>query len=123
MCPIFADGLQLHLDEILARKHYSAHEGKGFFDSLVRFITSAPVIAMVLEGVNTVQIVRKLMGETDPSRAAPGTIRGDWAQDIERNLIHGSADGEDATKEISLFFSPEEIFSYPREVDRWITSG
>ena len=111
----------LHMDEEMAHRHYEAHVGKGFFESLVKFITSAPIVAMVWQGKAAVEQVRKAMGNTDPAQAAPGTIRGDWALDIERNLIHGSDSPETAQREIALFFSPKEIVDYVRDVDPWIT--
>jgi nucleoside-diphosphate kinase len=110
----------LHLNQAMARQHYSAHEGKPFFNGLVQFITSSPLVAMVLEGEQAITTVRKLMGETDPAKAAPGTIRGDWALNIEHNLIHGSADEADAAREVALLFSPQEILAYNREMERWI---
>lgn len=114
-------GLKLiRIDQELAHQHYAEHEGKPFFDGLVNFITSGPVVALVLQGKNAVTIVRETMGTTDPVKAAPGTIRGDLAVDISRNLIHGSDSPENATKEISLFFRPQEILDWPSEIDRWI---
>jgi len=107
----------------MAMKHYGVHHGKPFFDGLVEFITSSPVIAMVLEGRNAVEMVRSSMGVTDPLKAQPGTIRGDLAVDIGRNLVHGSDSQETASQEIALFFSPGEILSYDRDVDRWITES
>lgn len=101
------------MDEALAKRHYAIHEGKSFFEELVDFITSGPIIAAVFEGEDAVEVVREAMGETNPTHAAPGTIRGDLAQDIRRNLIHGSDSEETADKEINLFFSPEEILDYP----------
>jgi len=103
----------LQMDKAMAERHYAIHEGKPFFSALVDFITSAPTIAAVVEGENAVEAVRRLMGETDPLKAAPGTIRGDLGLDIGRNLIHGSDLEENARQEISLFFSEEEILSYP----------
>ena len=100
------------VDGALAKRHYAVHEGKPFFDGLVEFITSGPIIAAVFEGEDAVAVVRSAMGETDPARAAPGTIRGDLAQDIGRNLIHGSDSEETAGKEIDLFFSKAEILDY-----------
>ena len=100
------------VDEALAKRHYAIHEGKPFFEGLVEFITSRPIIAAILEGEDAVAVVRSTMGETDPARSAPGTIRGDLAQDIGRNLIHGSDSEETAEKEIGLFFSKSEILSY-----------
>ncbi len=94
----------LQMDEALARKHYAVHDGKPFFAGLVEFITSGPIVAVVVEGDKVVEVVRKLMGETDPVKAAPGTIRGDYGLEIGENLIHGSDSDENAQKEIALFF-------------------
>ena len=102
----------LRMDEALAKHHYAIHKDKPFFEGLVDFITSSPIIAAVFEGKNAVEAVRQMIGETDPLRASPGTIRGDFGLDIERNLIHGSDSEESAQKEINLFFSEEEILSY-----------
>ena len=100
------------VDGALAKRHYAVHEGKPFFEGLVEFITSGPIIAAIFEGEDAVAVVRNAVGETDPARAAPGTIRGDLAQDIGRNLIHGSDSEETAETEIDLFFSKSEILSY-----------
>jgi nucleoside-diphosphate kinase len=94
----------LQMDKALARKHYAVHDGKPFFAGLVEFITSGPIVAVVVEGEKSVEVVRKLMGETDPVKAAPGTIRGDYGLDIGENLIHGSDSEENAQVEITLFF-------------------
>ena len=94
----------LQMDKALARKHYAVHDGKPFFAGLVDFITSGPIVAVVVEGEKSVEVVRKLMGETDPVKAAPGTIRGDYGLDIGENLIHGSDSEENAQVEIHLFF-------------------
>ncbi len=94
----------LQMDKALARKHYAVHDGKPFFAGLVDFITSGPIVAVVVEGDKSVEVVRKLMGETDPVKAAPGTIRGDYGLDIGENLIHGSDSEENARTEIALFF-------------------
>ena len=94
----------LQMDKALARKHYAVHDGKPFFAGLVDFITSGPIVAVVVEGEKSVEVVRRLMGETDPVKAAPGTIRGDYGLDIGENLIHGSDSEENAQVEISLFF-------------------
>ncbi|MBM4443758.1 MAG: nucleoside-diphosphate kinase [Chloroflexi bacterium] len=94
----------LQMDRALARRHYAVHEGKPFFNELVDFITSGPVVAIVLEGERAVDVVRTMMGDTDPKKAAPGTIRGDFGMDIGQNLIHGSDSEENARKEIDLFF-------------------
>lgn len=105
------------VDEALAKRHYTAHEDKPFFEGLVEFITSNPIIAAVFEGEDAVAVVRNAMGDTDPARAAPGTIRGDLAQDIGRNLVHGSDSEETAEEEIKLFFYQKEIFNYSEEID------
>ena len=105
----------------LAQQHYGEHSEKPFFPGLVKFITSSPIIAMVLEGIEAVSIVRNSMGETNPKNAAPGTIRGDFALDMGRNLIHGSDSIESARKEIELFFANTEILSYQRDTEPWIT--
>ena len=110
----------LHMKEDLARRHYGVHVGKAFYQGLVNFITSGPIVAMVIEGPNAVKIVRNTMGDTDPAKSAPGTIRGDWGIDIGRNLIHGSDSAENAKQEISLFFKKTEILSYKRDTDKWI---
>jgi nucleoside-diphosphate kinase len=110
----------LHMDEVLAKKHYAVHEGKPFFPGLVQFITSGPIVAMVLEGPRAIEIVRKTMGATDPAKAPPGSIRGDLALSIGMNLVHGSDGPETAAKEVALFFSPKEIIGYQRSLDRWI---
>ena len=110
----------LHMDKDLAQRHYAIHKGKAFFNDLVDFITSSPLIAIVFQGKNAVEIIRQLMGETDPAKAKPGTIRGDFGIDIGHNLVHGSDSLENASKEIDLFFSAEEIFNYNRELDTWI---
>ena len=113
----------MQLDEDLAKRHYAAHVGKGFFPKLIAFITSGPLVAMVVEGENAVEIVRSIMGATDPLDAALGTVRGDFAVSIGPNLIHGSDSLESAAYEIGLFFSEDEIVSYTREIDRWITES
>jgi nucleoside-diphosphate kinase len=110
----------LQVDSELAGTHYQAHTEKPFFRSLVEFITSSPVIAMVVEGRHAVEVVRQIMGQTDPSKAAPGTIRGDLAIDIQNNLVHGSDSAESAAHEISLFFAPEDILDYRRCIDAWL---
>ncbi|MBI4307568.1 MAG: nucleoside-diphosphate kinase [Chloroflexi bacterium] len=110
----------IHMDTALARRHYAVHEGKGFFQGLVQFITSGPIMALVFEGPSAVEVVRKTMGVTDPTKAAPGTIRGDLGIDIGRNLVHGSDSEETAQKEVALFFKPEDLVSYTRATDPWI---
>jgi len=110
----------MSISDDLAHRHYGEHVGKPFFEDLVGFITSSPIVAMVLEGENVVSVVRSVMGETDPNKATPGTIRGDLAVSIGTNLIHGSDSEESAAREIGLFFSDDEIVEYPRDLDRWI---
>ena len=107
----------------LANRHYDAHVGKPFFEGLVSFITSGPVVAMVLEGEDTVSLVRATMGATDPRDSGPGTVRGDLAISIGRNLIHGSDSEEAAVREIDLFFSADELVDYGRDTERWITES
>ncbi len=108
------------MDEPLARHHYAEHEGKPFYEGLISFITSCPIIAAVFEGTNAVEVVRKIMGATNPAAAEPGTIRGDLALETRLNLIHGSDSLESAQREIALFFREEEMHAYPRDVDRWL---
>ena len=103
----------LKMDRSLAERHYDVHRGKPFFSSLVDFITSGPIVAVVVEGKGAVEVVRRMMGETDPLKSAPGTIRGDFGLEMEQNLIHGSDSEENAQKEIALFFSAKEIVSGP----------
>jgi len=95
----------------LAEEHYAEHREKPFFKPLVEYITSGPVVAMVLEGPGVIKELRKMMGATDPADALPGTIRGDLALTIDENVVHGSASAEDAAREIALFFKEEEILS------------
>jgi len=104
----------------LAARHYCVHEGKGFYERLVRFITSSPVVVAVVEGKDAIEVVRRTMGATNPANSSPGTIRGDWGTDIGGNLIHGSDGKESAAYEIPLFFREEEIVSYERAIDAWI---
>jgi nucleoside-diphosphate kinase len=101
----------LHLDKSLAQRHYAGHKDKPFFENLVKYMTSAPIIAVVLEGEGAVALIRKAMGPTDPAQAEAGTIRGDFGTDIERNAVHGSDSEATAEEEIKLFFSEDEIFS------------
>ena len=112
----------LQIDEELAQRHYGEHEGKPFFEGLVSFITSGPVLAMVWEGQDATRQVRQMMGATDPADAAPGTVRGDFGLDLGRNVIHGS-DHEDEganEREISLFFDENELVSYERIDEPWL---
>jgi nucleoside-diphosphate kinase len=103
----------LQMDKALAKRHYAVHEGKPFFADLVDFITSGPIVAVVVEGEKAVEVVRTMMGDTDPKKSAPGTIRGDFGLDIGQNLIHGSDSEENARKEINLFFPGYEMPAKP----------
>lgn len=113
----------LQLDESLAQRHYAPHREKAFFDSLVAYISSAPIVAAVFEAEGAVDLIRKAMGATDPTEAEAGTIRGDFGLDIEHNTIHGSDSVETAREEIQLFFSEDEILNYQREIDRRLTES
>ncbi len=110
----------LRVEEALAKRHYAEHEGKPFFDGLIDYITSSPIIAAVLEGTRAIEVVRKTMGATNPADADPGTIRGDLSVELGRNLIHGSDGTDSAAREIALFFDESQLFDYGRDVDRWI---
>jgi len=110
----------LQMDKSLAQRHYAIHKDKPFFTELVDFIISSPIIAIVFQGKNAVALIRQMMGETNPAKASPGTIRGDLGINITHNLIHGSDSPENASQEISLFFSGEEIADYTRDIDKWI---
>ncbi len=110
----------LHMDRALAQRHYAVHTGKAFFDDLLHFITSGPVIAIVFQGRNAVEVIRQVMGATDPAKASSGTIRGDFGIDIGHNLVHGSDSLDNASGEIDLFFSAEEILSYDWDLGNWI---
>jgi nucleoside-diphosphate kinase len=103
-----------------ASRHYAEHQGKPFYEGLLGFITSGPIVAMIWEGREAVTVVRSLMGSTDPLKALPGTIRGDLALDLGMNLIHGSDSPARAEAEMALFFSAAELHEYERTVDRWI---
>ncbi len=104
----------------LAERHYGEHKGKPFYEPLVRFITSAPIVAMVVEGPQAISVMRAMMGKTDAKQADPGTIRGDYGLSNRHNLMHGSDSPESAEREIALFFSSEELFAYARSSEAWI---
>ena len=108
------------IDRDMADCHYAEHIGKPFFDDLVRFITSSPVVAVAVRGENAVGVVRVLMGETDPKTASPGTVRGDLGISIGMNLIHGSDSIESAERELGIYFESSEIIDYQRTMDEWI---
>jgi len=109
----------IQIDEPLARRHYAVHEGKPFFEGLIRFITSAPVVVIAVEGPRAIEIVRATMGSTDPAKAAPGTIRADLALDVQHNLVHGSDGPETAAYELGLYFREDELISWTHDTDRW----
>ncbi len=115
-------GLKLmQVSQQLAEKHYQEHTQKPFFKGLVSFITSGPIVAMVWEGNNVVESARKMMGATNPKDALPGTLRGDFAVDMGRNIVHGSDSAESAKREIGLFFSPDELLSgWHRSTESWV---
>ncbi len=102
----------LHMDEKMAQRHYAVHKEKPFFQALVHYITSSPIIAAVFEGENAIEEIRKTLGATDPTKAAPGTIRADFGIDIEHNSVHGSDAPETAAVEIAIFFNEDQIFNY-----------
>jgi nucleoside-diphosphate kinase len=110
----------IHITTELAQRHYAVHEGKPFYEPLIEYITSSPVVVIVLEGNDAIEIARRTMGATNPAEAAPGTIRADFGLEIGRNLVHGSDGPETAAFEVPLFFEEEEILSYGRNVDPWI---
>lgn len=114
-------GLKLmRVSRPLAESYYAEHKGKPFYEPLMAYITSGPVVAMVLEGDGAVSIVRKMMGKTNSAEAEPGTIRGDFALTIGRNVIHGSDSPESAKREIGFFFKPEELQEYKRIDEAWL---
>ncbi|MFQ6051903.1 MAG: nucleoside-diphosphate kinase [Candidatus Hydrothermarchaeota archaeon] len=108
------------IDRELAEKLYEIHKDKPFFESIISFITSSPVLTMVVEGKDVVKVVRDMIGSTDPKDALTGTIRGDFAIDVGRNVIHAADSLENAEREISLFFTEEEIYNYRRTDDDWL---
>lgn len=110
----------MQIPEALARTHYAVHQDKPFFEGLVSYITSGPVIVAVVTGDNVVQIVRNMLGATNPVQAAPGTIRGDFALEVGRNLMHASDSPENGENEVNLFFEEDELIELSRSVDPWI---
>ena len=110
----------IQLDGERARKHYDEHKGKGFFDGLVTFITSGPLVVMAVEGEGAIEGCRQLIGATDPLAAAPGSIRGDLAQTIGRNLVHGSDSAASAKRELDLLFEDKDFVSRRHDLERWI---
>lgn len=110
----------IRVDRNLAERHYAVHRDKPFFGGLVEFITSGPLVAVALEGPDAVAVVRTMNGATRPSQAAPGTIRGDLALETAQNLVHASDGPETAEAELALWFRPDELLDYARDVDRWV---
>lgn len=110
----------MQVSRALAEKHYAIHQGKGFFEGLVNYITSSPVVVIALEGSNAIVNARNTIGATRPHEAAPGSIRGDFALEVGRNLVHGSDSVENGEVEIANFFTAEELISWSRDTDKWI---
>lgn len=110
----------MQMSRELAERHYAIHQGKPFYDSLVNYITSGPIVAMAWEGKEAIAVARSTVGATNPVAAAPGTIRGDFGVEIGRNLVHGSDSPENGEKEVALFFNPAELVEWSRDVDGWI---
>jgi nucleoside-diphosphate kinase len=110
----------VHVRRDLAERHYEVHREKPFFAGLVDFITSGPLVAAVLEGPNAIAVVRAMNGATRPHEAAPGSIRGDFAVETAQNLVHASDGAETAAGEIALWFGPDEVLAYSRDIDRWV---
>jgi nucleoside-diphosphate kinase len=110
----------IRISREMAEEHYAEHVGKPFFGPLVDYITSGPVLAMVVEGKDVIATAREMMGATNPLKAAPGTIRATYGMDVGRNIIHGSDSKTSAEREINLFFRPEELVDYARDTDKWI---
>jgi nucleoside-diphosphate kinase len=109
----------IHISRELAERHYGEHKGKPFFEDVVGYITSAPVIVAVLEGPSAVTVIRQMLGATDGRKAPPGTLRGDFGISVRYNLVHGSDSMESAEREIGLFFKPEELLRYDRDILKW----
>ncbi|NLF74183.1 MAG: nucleoside-diphosphate kinase [Chloroflexi bacterium] len=113
----------MQISRELAEEHYKEHKERKFYESLLAYITSSPVIVMVLEGTSAIEAARNTIGLTKPVQAAAGTIRGDLGMETGRNLVHGSDKPESAQREVNLFFSPEELLTWQRDTDRWIFEG
>jgi nucleoside-diphosphate kinase len=110
----------MQVPRALAEKHYEIHKGKPFYDGLVAYIVSSPVVVLALEGTNAIQNARNTIGATRPHEAAPGSIRGDFALEVGRNLVHGSDSVDNGANEIALWFKPEELTDWTRNTDSWI---
>lgn len=117
-------GLKLvHAERALAERHYAVHRGKPFYEGLLDFITSGPLVALALDGPNAIAAVRLMVGATRPHEATAGTIRGDLAVETAQNLVHASDGPETAAAELALWFKPGELFEYGREIDRWVLAA
>ena len=112
----------LRADREIAERHYAVHRGKPFYEGLVEFITSGPLVALALEGPNAIAIARATNGSTRPVEAGPGTIRGDFALEVAQNIVHASDAAETAQNELSIWFGPEDLVEYPRDLDRWVVA-
>ncbi len=110
----------IQVSKDLAETHYAIHKGKPFYEGLIAYITSAPVMAMVWEGPNAIAAIRQTMGATRPTEAAPGSLRHDFALEVGRNLTHASDSVENGKAEVALWFKPEELINWTREIDRWV---
>lgn len=110
----------MRIDDALARRHYAEHEGKPFFNGLVEYITSAPVVAAVFEGPGAIAIVRNTIGSTNPAEATPGSIRADYGLERGRNLVHASDGPGSAEREVALFFQAGEVLPWERDTDKWL---
>ncbi|HOO55302.1 MAG TPA: nucleoside-diphosphate kinase [bacterium] len=110
----------IHITPELAEKHYKDHIGKDFYASLVEFITCSPVVVLAIQGDNAVRLIRNMMGALKPEDAQPGSIRGDLALSKSYNVIHGSDSPENGEREVGLFFEPDELFDYERDIDTWL---
>jgi len=111
----------MQISKELAARHYGVHVGKPFYEGLIAYITSSPVVVLAVEGKRAIEVVRSTMGATNPAQATPGTIRADFSLEVGRNLVHGSDGPETAAFELSLFFRDDELLSWQRDTDRWIS--
>ncbi|GAC1561744.1 MAG: nucleoside-diphosphate kinase [Vulcanimicrobiaceae bacterium] len=109
-------------DRARANKHYAEHEGKPFYGELVDYLTATPIVALVIEGSDAIEGARATIGATNPIKAGPGTIRGDYGQTIGRNLVHGSDSAESAAREIGIWFEPSELHKTPNDLEKWLVS-
>ncbi len=110
----------IHLDRNTAEEHYAEHAGKDFYEPLLEYITSGPVVAMAVEGDSAISLIRKMVGETDPQDANPGTIRGDFGIDVGRNIVHAADSPESAERELDIFFDQSDYQEYERVEEGWI---